>query len=106
VNSGWLLLIIFFQLLGDGIRCKLLDHLSRDRGEADWPAVYWIVLTSFEDWSDFGYPPVFRHLSCSPSPFRGLAVTSADSLRCTEMNSMEMFVVVSCLITQNKSDKV
>ena len=35
---------LLFQLLGDGIQNRLFHHLSRDRGEADWPVVSWILL--------------------------------------------------------------
>ncbi|PKU27386.1 hypothetical protein llap_22310 [Limosa lapponica baueri] len=27
------------------------------------------LLALFEDWDDIGFPPVLRHLACSPGPF-------------------------------------
>ena len=63
--------LLFSQLSGDGIQDKLFHHLSRDRGEADWPVITWIFLFAlFEDWSDIGYPPVFRDLPCCPRPLK------------------------------------
>ncbi|XP_052520447.1 uncharacterized protein LOC128071593 [Tympanuchus pallidicinctus] len=56
-----------YQLSGDDIQYKLFHHLSRDRGEADWPIIAWVFLLAyFEDRGDIGYLPVFRHLSCPP----------------------------------------
>jgi len=47
----------------------MFHPLSREGGEADWIVVSWIVhLALFEDWHDTVYPPVLRHLSCSPRP--------------------------------------
>uniref|UniRef100_A0A8C2UD19 Uncharacterized protein n=1 Tax=Coturnix japonica TaxID=93934 RepID=A0A8C2UD19_COTJA len=47
----------------NGIKRKLFHHLPWDRGEADWPIVTQVFLSCpFEDWSDIGRPPVFRHL--------------------------------------------
>ena len=63
---------LLFQLLEDGFQNKLFHHLSRNRFEANWPVVSWILLTLFEDQSDISYPPVFRH-QCSaqidPTPY-------------------------------------
>jgi len=61
--------LLLSQLLGEGIQYKLFHHLSRDGGKADWPVLSQIILLAlFEDWSDIGYHPVFRHLSHSPRP--------------------------------------
>jgi len=44
---------LLFQLLGDGIQNRLFCHLSRGRGEADWPIVAQIIFLALsEDWSD------------------------------------------------------
>ena len=62
---------LFLHLLHDGLQNELLRHLSRDGGEADRPVVSWVLLLAlFEDWSDTGFSPVLRHLSCPPGPFK------------------------------------
>jgi len=59
--------LLFFHLLGDYIQDKLFLHLSWDGVEAVWSAISWVLfLALIEDWSDIGFPSVFRHLSCSP----------------------------------------
>ena len=59
---------LLFQLLGEGIQNKLFHHLS---SEANWLVGSWILLLAlFEDWSDTGYPPVFRYLSHLPGCFK------------------------------------
>ena len=50
--------LVFFNLLGDDIQNKLLHHLSRDRGEAGWSIVSWLLLLAL---LDSGFPPVLRH---------------------------------------------
>jgi len=53
---------LFLHSLNDDIYIELLHHLSRDGGEVDQPVVPWVLLLAlFEDWSDFGFPPVLRH---------------------------------------------
>ena len=54
----------------DGIQNKLLHCLLRDRDETDWPILSRILLAIFEDRSDVGYAPAFRHFSCSPRPLK------------------------------------
>lgn len=39
--------VLLFPLLGDGMQNKLFQHLSRDRGETDWPVVSRILLLAF-----------------------------------------------------------
>ena len=83
------------QLHGEGIQNKLFHHLSRDGGEADWPAVSWILfLALFED---TGYPPVLWHLShrqdLSEMIESGSPVTSASSLSahaCIPLGAMDL----------------
>ena len=42
--------VLFLHLLVDDLQDKLLHHLSRDGGEADWPVVPWVLFLSlFED---------------------------------------------------------
>ena len=64
--------LLFLHYFNDDIQNELLPHFSRDGGEADHPVVSWVLLLAlFEDWSDTGFPPVLRHLSCPPGPFKG-----------------------------------
>ena len=59
---------LLFHLLRDDIQNKLFHHLPRDRGEADWPVVSWILLVTFEDGMTSGFfqssgtSPVFHDL--------------------------------------------
>ena len=63
--------LLFLHLLNDDLQNELLHHLSRDGGEVDKPIVPWVLLLAlFEDWSDIGFSPVLRHLSCPPRPFK------------------------------------
>lgn len=39
--------LLFFHLLDDDICNKLFHNLPRIGGEADWPAVSWVILLSF-----------------------------------------------------------
>jgi len=63
--------LLLLQLPVHGIQNKVFHHLSRDGGEADWSVVSQILLLAFfEDWSDIGYPSVFRYLSHSSRPLK------------------------------------
>jgi len=44
-----------FHFLREDIQKKMFHHLPGDRGEADWPIVFWVLLALFEDWSDTGF---------------------------------------------------
>ena len=62
--------LLLFQWFGDSNQ-KLFHHLSRDGDESDWLAVSQILpLALFEDWRSIDYPPVFRHPSHLPGPFK------------------------------------
>ncbi|PKU37366.1 zinc finger rna-binding hypothetical protein [Limosa lapponica baueri] len=50
---------LFFNMFGDDFQNKSLHYLPKDRGEANWPVVSWVLhLALFEDWSDICLPPV------------------------------------------------
>ena len=77
--------LLFLHLLRDDMQNELLDHLSRDGSEVDWPVVPWVLLLAlFEDWSDAGFlqslgtSPVLQDLSKMMES--GSAMTSASSL--------------------------
>ena len=77
--------LLVFRLLGDGIQNKLSQHLSRDRGETDWPVVSRILLlallkteVTLAILQSSGPSPVLHDLSKMIES--GLAVTSASSL--------------------------
>jgi len=54
-------------MLKDDIQNKLFHQLPRDRGEADWSVVSWVLLLSlFEDSNDAGFPSVLGHLFSFP----------------------------------------
>ncbi len=58
--------LLVSQLLEDDIQSKLLHHLSRDKGETDWPVVSQLILLALrEGWSDIGFLPVLKHF-CFP----------------------------------------
>jgi len=58
--------LLLFHLLGDVIQNKLFHSFSEKEGETDWPVVSWFhLLGLLKNRSDLGFPPVFRHISCS-----------------------------------------
>jgi len=64
--------LLLFQLLGEGIQNKLFHHLSRNRGEADWPVVSQTVLfTLSEDWSGIGYLSLIVYFTCCTHYYTG-----------------------------------
>ena len=81
IRQAWVLLhesmlttldnLLFLHLSQNDIQNELLHLLSQDGGEADQPAVPWVLLLAFiEGWSDIGFAPVLGHFSCSPRPFK------------------------------------
>ena len=78
--------LLLFQLLGDGIQNKLFQHLSRDRGETDWPVVSQILPflpflqtgATLAVLQSSGTSPVLQDLSKMIES--SLAITSTSSL--------------------------
>lgn len=67
VNPRWLMdHLLVTQMKRDGIQKEVLNPLTRDWDNTDWPALPWVLLALFEDWSDFWCLAVLRHLSWSP----------------------------------------
>lgn len=60
-----------FHLLGGGTQNKLFHHIPRDRDEADYRVVSWLLLTAVsEDWSNISSLPALRYHFHSLQPFK------------------------------------
>jgi len=107
--------LLFLHLLDDDLQDKMLNHLSRDGGEADRPVVPWVLLLAlFEDWSDIGFlqssgaSPVLQDLSKMMES--SSAITSASSLStygCIPLGPMDLWVsrLLKRSLTQSSSTK-
>jgi len=85
----------------------LFRHLPRLEGEVDWPVVSWLsLLALFEDWCDFSFPPLFRHLTHSPQLFEddiesGSVITSDSSLNTLGASCPGPRIFVFCVCLDN-----